>query len=449
MADKKEYIHWTAGYLDLGDSIDKDIDEIMKQEIKDYSKSLNENSEITNIDEIDNLKKTINQLIIECDNWVNNFKIVIKNLKSFIDSDNKKGRITQNLTSSQNVSVNDLSLYDDQQKVLEMQKFLKIYETQLKKGLILLKKINKIFILNGENDILYNILVESVYRNRKASTHTEIRVSLEQLMDSITVDIKKIEGGINNVMDLILNSRLQLRKERVSNMIKNNDDIESIAVNPEEARYMAWSYNFINTIYKKTGGAGVQGRSLEVEYWNIDKNEKSLRDLYELFNRNLSKKKQEKILKNIMVSTKEGSSQIESIILNNVDGLSEKDQKILQQGEGSLSKIFDTLKEYQRDSNSQITNKGDVSLTTQSGPLYLELKNITAGGAGVSAAQTIIVNIYTISKNLKELVKNGINDEIVKQIQNNSEEMVFKRSEEKYSNILNEIYKDAIKNTLF
>lgn len=449
MADKKEYIHWTAGYLDLGDSIDKDIDEIMKQEIKDYSKSLNENSEITNIDEIDNLKKTINQLIIECDNWINNFKIVIKNLKSFIDSDNKKGRITQNLTSSQNVSVNDLSLYDDQQKVLQMQKFLKIYETQLKKGLILLKKINKIFILKGENDILYNILVESVYRNRKASTHTEIRVSLEQLMDSITVDIKKIEGGINNVMDLILNSRLQLRKERVSNMIKNNNNIESIAVNPEEARYRAWSYNFINTIYKKTGGAGVQGRSLEVEYWNIGKNEDSLRALYELFNGNLSKKKQEKILKNIMVSTKEGSSQIESIILNNVDGLNEKDQEILNQGKESLSTIFDTLKEYQRDSNSQITNKGDVSLETQSGPLYLELKNITAGGAGVSAAQTIIVNIYTISKNLKELVKNGIDKKIVEQIQDNSETMVFKRSEEKYSDILNEIYKDAIKNALF
>lgn len=449
MADKKEYIHWTAGYLDLGDSIDKDIDEIMKQEIKDYSKSLNENSEITKIDTIENLKKTINQLIIECDNWINNFKIVIKNLKSFIDSDNKRDSITQNLTSSQNISVNDLSLYNDQNKILEMQKFLKIYETQLKKGLILLKKINKIFILNGENDILYNILVESVYRNRKASTHTEIRVSLEQLMDSITVDIKKIEGGINNVMDLILNSRLQLRKERVSNMIKNNDDIKSIAVNPEEARYMAWSYNFINTIYKKTGGAGVQGRSLEVEYWNIDKNEKALRELYELFNGNLSKKKQNKILKNIMVSTKEGSSQIESIILNNVDGLNENDQAILKQGEEQLSKIFDTLKEYQRDSNSQITNKGDVSLKTQSRPLYLELKNITAGGAGVSAAQTIIVNIYTISQNLKELVKNGIDKEVVEQIQNNSEEMVFKRSEEKYSDILNEIYKDAIKNTLF
>ena len=446
MADKKEYIHWTAGYLDLGDSIDKDIDEIMKQEIKDYSKSLNKNSEITKIDTIENLKKTISQLIIECDNWVNNFKIVIKNLNSFIGR-NDNG-ITQNLTSSQNVSVNDLSLYDDQQKVLEMQKFLKIYETQLKKGLILLKKINKIFILKGKNDILYNILVESVYRNRKASTHTEIRVSLEQLMDSITVDIKKIEGGINNVMDLILNSRLQLRKERVSNMIKNNK-IESIAVNPEEARYMAWSYNFINTIYKKTGGAGVQGRSLEVEYWNIDKNETALRALYELFNGNLSKKKQNKILKNIMVSTKEGSSQIESIILNNVDGLSEKDQEILQQGEESLSKIFDTLKEYQRDSNSQITNKGDVSLETQSGPLYLELKNITAGGAGVSAAQTIVVNIYTISKNLKELVKNGINDEVVKQIQNNSEGMVFKRSEEKYSDILNKICQDVIKNALF
>ena len=445
MADKKEYIHWTAGYLDLGDSIDKDIDEIMKQEIKDYSKSLNENSEITNIKSVKGLKKTANQLIIECDNWVNNFKIIIKNLDSFITHNN----ITQNLTSSQNVSVNDLSLYNDQKQILEMQKFLKIYETQLKKGLILLKKINKIFILKGKNDILYNILVESVYRNRKASTHTEIRVSLEQLMDSITVDIKKIEGGINNVMDLILNSRLQLRKERVSNMIKNNDDIKSIAVNPEEARYMAWSYNFINTIYKKTGGAGVQGRSLEVEYWNIDKNEEALRKLYELFNGNLSKKKQNKILKNIMVSTKEGSSQIESIILNNVDGLSEKDQEILQRGEKQLSKIFDTLKEYQRDSNSQITNKGDVSLKTQSGPLYLELKNITAGGAGVSAAQTIIVNIYTISKNLKELVNNGINGEVVKQIKNNSEGIVFKRSEEKYSDILNEICQDVIQNTLF
>ena len=79
----------------------------------------------------------------------------------------------------------------------------------------------------------------------------------------------------------------------------------------------------------------------------------------------------------------------------------------------------------------------------------LELKNITAGGAGVSAAQTIVVNIYTISKNLKELVKNGINDEVVKQIQNNSEGMVFKRSEEKYSDILNEICQDAIKNALF
>lgn len=448
MADKKEYIHWTAGYLDLGDSIDKDIDEIMKQEIKDYSKSLNENSEITKIDTIENLKKTINQLIIECDNWINNFKIVIKNLNSFIDSDNKRDSITQNLTSSQNVSVNDLSLYNDQNKILEMQKFLKIYETQLKKGLILLKKINKIFILNGENDILYNILVESVYRNRKASTHTEIRVSLEQLMDSITVDIKKIEGGINNVMDLILNSRLQLRKERVSNMIKNNK-IESIAVDPEEVRYRAWSYNFINTIYKKTGGAGVQGRSLEVEYWNIDKNETALRALYKLFNGNLSKKKQNKILKNIMVSTKEGSSQIESIILNNVDGLSEKDQEILQQGEKQLSTIFDTLKEYQRDSNSQITNKGDVSLKTQDGQLYLELKNITAGGAGVSAAQTIIVNIYTISQNLKELVKNGIDKEVVEQIQNNSEGIVFKRSGEKYSDILNEICQDVIQNTLF
>ena len=43
MADNKEYIHWTAGYLDLGDSIDKDIDEIIKQEVQDYSKSLNEN----------------------------------------------------------------------------------------------------------------------------------------------------------------------------------------------------------------------------------------------------------------------------------------------------------------------------------------------------------------------------------------------------------------------
>ena len=41
-----------------------------------------------------------------------------------------------------------------------------------------------------------------------------------------------------------------------------------------------------------------------------------------------------------MVSTKEGSSQIESIILNNVDGLSEKDQKILQQGKEQLSTIF-------------------------------------------------------------------------------------------------------------
>lgn len=444
MADKKEYIHWTAGYLDLGDSIDKDIDEIMKQEIQDYSKSLNENSEITNIKSVKGLKKTANQLIIECDNWVNNFKIIIKNLDSFITHNN----ITQNLTSSQNVSVNDLSLYNDQKQILEMQKFLKIYETQLKKGLILLKKINKIFILKGKNDILYNILVESVYRNRKASTHTEIRVSLEQLMDSITVDIKKIEGGINNVMDLISNSRLQLRKERVSNMVKNNN-IESIAVDPEEVRYRAWSYNFINTIYKKTGGAGVQGRSLEVEYWNIDKNEKSLRKLYELFNRNLSKKKQEKILKNIMISTKEESSQIESIILNNVDGLSKKDQKVLEQGKKSLSKIFDTLKEYQRDSNSQITNKGDVSLKTQNGRLYLELKNITAGGAGVSAAQTIIVNIYTISKNLKELVNNGINGEVVKQIKNNSEGIVLKRSEEKYSDILNEICQDVIQNTLF
>lgn len=444
MADKKEYIHWTAGYLDLGDSIDKDIDEIMKQEIKDYSKSLNENSEITNIKSVKGLKKIANQLIIECDNWVNNFKIIIKNLDSFITHNN----ITQNLTSSQNVSVNDLSLYNDQKQILEMQKFLKIYETQLKKGLILLKKINKIFILKGKNDILYNILVESVYRNRKASTHTEIRVNLEQLMDSITVDIKKIEGGINNVMDLISNSRLQLRKERVSNMVKNNN-IESIAVDPEEVRYRAWSYNFINTIYKKTGGAGVQGRSLEVEYWNINKNEKALRELYKLFNGNLSKKKQNKILKNIMVSTKEGSSQIESIILNNVDGLNENDQLILKEGKESLSKIFDTLKEYQRDSNSQITNKGDVSLKTQSGPLYLELKNITAGGAGVSAAQTIIVNIYTISKNLKELVNNGINGEVVKQIKNNSEGIVFKRSEEKYSDILNEICQDVIQNTLF
>ena len=444
MADNKEYIHWTAGYLDLGDSIDKDIDEIIKQEVQDYSKSLNENSEIADIKTVKGLKKTANQLIIECDNWVNNFKIIIKNLDSFITHNN----ITQNLTSSQNVSVNDLSLYNDQKQILEMQKFLKIYEAQLKKGLILLKKINKIFILKGKNDILYNILVESVYRNRKASTHTEIRVSLEQLMDSITVDIKKIEGGINNVIDLISNSRLQLRKERVSNMIKNNN-IESIAVDPEEVRYRAWSYNFINTIYKKTGGAGVQGRSLEVEYWNIDKNEKSLRELYELFNRNLSKKKQEKILKNIMISTKEGSSQIESIILNNIDGLSKKDQKVLKRGEKSLSKIFDTLKEYQRDSNSQITNKGDVSLKTQNGRLYLELKNITAGGAGVSAAQTIVVNIYTISKNLKELVNNGINREVVKQIKNNSERIVFKRSGEKYSDILNEICQDAINNALF
>ena len=449
MADKKEYIHWTAGYLDVGDGINNDIDEIVKQEVKDYSKSLNENSEITDIKTVRDLKKTANQLIVECDDWVKNFKIIIKNLDSFIKSDS----ITQSLTSSQNISVNDLSLqakeYNNQKKILQMQKFLKIYEAQLKKGLILLKKINKIFILKGKNDILYNILVESIYRNRKASTHTEIRVSLEQLMDSITVDIKKIEGGINNVMDLISNSRLQLRKERVSNMVKNNDDIKSIAVDPEEVRYRAWSYNFINTIYKKTGGAGVQGRSLEVEYWNIDKNEKSLRELYELFNRNLSKKKQEKILKNIMISTKDGSSQIESIILNNVDGLSKKDQKVLKRGEKSLSKIFDTLKEYQRDSNSQITNKGDVSLKTQGGQLYLELKNITAGGAGVSAAQTIVVNIYTISKNLKKLVNNGINREVVKQIKNNSEGMVFKRSGEKYSDILNEICQDAIKNTLF
>lgn len=448
MAGNKEYIHWTADYLDVGDGINKDIDEIIKQEVKDYSKSLNENSEITDIKTVKGLKKTANQLIIECDNWVNNFKIIIKNLDSFIKSDS----ITQNLTSSQNVSINDLSLqtkeFNNQKKILQMQKFLKIYEAQLKKGLILLKKINKIFILKGENDILYNILVESVYRNRKASTHTEIRVSLEQLMDSITVDIKKIEGGINNVMDLISNSRLQLRKERVSNMVKNNN-IESIAVDPEEVGYRAWSYNFINTIYKKTGGAGVQGRSLEVEYWNIDKNEKSLRELYELFNRNLSKKKQEKILKNIMISTKEGSSQIESIILNNVDGLSKKDQKVLKQGKKSLSKIFDTLKEYQRDSNSQITNKGDVSLKTQTGQLFLELKNITAGGAGVSAAQTIVVNIYTISKNLKELVNNGINREVVKQIKNNSERIVFKRSGEKYSDILNEICQDAISNALF
>lgn len=448
MADNKEYIHWTAGYLDVGDSINNDIDEIVKQEVKDYSKSLNENSEITDIKTVRGLKKTANQLIVECDNWVKNFKIIIKNLDSFIKSDS----ITQSLTSSQNVSVNDLSLqakeYNNQKKILQMQKFLKIYEAQLKKGLILLKKINKIFILKGKNDILYNILVESIYRNRKASTHTEIRVSLEQLMDSITVDIKKIEGGINNVMDLISNSRLQLRKERVSKMIDNNN-IESIATNSEEARYKAWSYNFINAIYKKTGGAGVQGRSLEAEYWNIDKNEKSLRKLYELFNRNLSKKKQEKILKNIMISTKEESSQIESIILNNVDGLSKKDQKVLKQGEKSLSKIFNTLKEYQRDSNSQITNKGDVSLKTQTGRLYLELKNITAGGAGVSAAQTIVVNIYTISKNLKELVKNGINGEVVKQIKNNSERMVFKRSGERYSDILNEICQDAIKNILF
>ena len=150
-----------------------------------------------------------------------------------------------------------------------------------------------------------------------------------------------------------------------------------------------------------------------------------------------------------MISTKDGSSQIESIILNNVDGLSKKDQKVLKRGEKSLSKIFDTLKEYQRDSNSQITNKGDVSLKTQGGQLYLELKNITAGGAGVSAAQTIVVNIYTISKNLKKLVNNGINREVVKQIKNNSEGMVFKRSGEKYSDILNEICQDAIKNTLF
>ena len=448
MADNKAYIHWTAGYLDVGDDINNDIDEIVKQEVKDYSKSLNENSEITDTKTVRGLKKTANQLIVECDDWVKNFKIIIKNLDSFIKSDS----ITQNLTSSQNVSINDLSLqakgYNNQKKILQMQKFLKIYEAQLKKGLILLKKINKIFILKGKNDILYNILVESIYRNRKASTHTEIRVSLEQLMDSITVDIKKIEGGINNVIDLISNSRLQLREERVSRMIKNNN-IESIAVNPEEARYKAWSYNFINTIYKKTGGAGVQGRSLEAEYWNIDKNEKSLQELYELFNRNLSKKKQEKILKNIMSSTKEGSSQIESIILNNVDGLSKKDQKVLKQGEKSLSKIFNTLKEYQRDSNSQITNKGDVSLKTQTGRLYLELKNITAGGAGVSAAQTIVVNIYTISKNLKELVNNGINGEVVKQIKNNSERIVFKRSGERYSDILNEICQDAIKNTLF
>lgn len=448
MADNKAYIHWTAGYLDVGDDINNDIDEIVKQEVKDYFKSLNENSEITDTKTVRGLKKTANQLIVECDDWVKNFKIIIKNLDSFIKSDS----MIQNLTSSQNVSVNDLSLqakeYNNQKKILQMQKFLKMYEAQLKKGLILLKKINKIFILKGKNDILYNILVESIYRNRKASTHTEIRVSLEQLMDSITVDIKKIEGGINNVMDLISNSRLQLRKERVHKMIKNNN-IESIAANPDEARYKAWSYNFINTIYKKTGGAGVQGRSLEVEYWNIDKNEKSLQELYELFNRNLSKKKQEKILKNIMISTKEGSSQIESIVLNNVDGLSKKDQKVLRQGEKSLSKIFNTLKEYQRDSNSQITNKGDVSLKTQTGRLYLELKNITAGGAGVSAAQTIVVNIYTISKNLKELVNNGINGEVVKQIKNNSERIVFKRSRERYSDILNEICQDAIKNALF
>ena len=79
MADNKEYIHWTAGYLDLGDSIDKDIDEIIKQEVQDYSKSLNENSEIVDIKTVKGLKKTANQLIIECDNWVNKFKIIIKN----------------------------------------------------------------------------------------------------------------------------------------------------------------------------------------------------------------------------------------------------------------------------------------------------------------------------------------------------------------------------------
>lgn len=445
MASEKR-LSWTAGYLDVGDGINDDIDEIVKQEVKKYSNSLNENSEITNIKTVKDLKNTANQLIIECDNWIKNFKVIIKNLDSFIKSDT----IVQNLTSSQNISINSLSSeaeYNNQKKVLQMQKFLKIYEAQLKKGLVLLKKINKIFILKGKDDILYNILVESIYRNRKASTHTEIRVNLEQLMDLITVDIKKVEGGIDNVIDLISNSRLQLRKERVSKAI-DDKNIKSIATDPDEVRYKAWSYNFINTIYKKTGGAGVQGRSLEAEYWNIGKNEKALQSLYELFNRNLSKKKQEKILKNIMVSTKEGSSQIESIILNNVDGLSKKDQKILKQGEKSLSKIFNTLKEYQRDSNSQVTNKGDVSLKTSTGQLYLELKNIIAGGAGVSAAQTIVVNIYNISKNLKELVNNGINGEIVKQVKNNSEKIIFKRSGEKYSDILNEICQDAIKNIL-
>ena len=39
--------------------------------------------------------------------------------------------------------------------------------------------------------------------------------------------------------------------------------------------------------------------------------------------------------------------------------------------------------------------------------------------------------------------------EVVKQIKNNSERIVFKRSGEKYSDILNEICKDAINNALF
>ena len=444
MASKKR-LSWTVNYLDIGDNINKDIEETVTEEVKNYLKSLDEQSEITNIENIENLKKTAKQLIIECDNWIKDFKIIIKKLNLFIQND----ATIQELTSSQNILINDLKQYNNAKKILPMQSILKRYEAQLKKGLILLKKINKIFILKGEGDILYNILVESVYRKRKASTHTEIRVNLEQLMDLITIDIKKIEGGINSVMDLISNSRLQLRKERIINAVnKENSDIKSIVTSPEEAEYKAWSYNFINTIYKQTGGAGVQGRSLEAEYWNIAKNEKALQELYELLGKNLSKKKQKKILKNIIVSKKENSSQIENILLNNVEGLNEKDQEILKQGEESFAEVFNTLKDYRRDSNSQITNKGDIALNTQTGTLYLELKNIIAGGAGVSVAQTIIVNIYNISKNLKELVNKDIDEEIVKQIKSNSEGIVFKRNADKYSKILNDIYIDAIKNVI-
>ena len=66
----KKRLSWTVNYLDIGDNINKDIEETVTEEVKNYLKSLDEQSEITNIENVENLKKTAKQLIIECDNWI-------------------------------------------------------------------------------------------------------------------------------------------------------------------------------------------------------------------------------------------------------------------------------------------------------------------------------------------------------------------------------------------